>query len=124
MRKGQSIITLSHLLQRYATKSLKDILAALPRDRQRIAYLAEKTAEITGLKDFPQYLTLEVGELLLNDDRQLNNIQDAQRGCFTPHSRASATLFKSSMMTVGDSEAYPCADYGDIWTVIVLLRAA
>lgn len=49
---------LSHLLQRYATKWLKDILAALPSDKQRIAYLAEKIAEITELKDFPQYLTL------------------------------------------------------------------
>lgn len=79
LRGGQYLVTLSHLLQRYTNKSLKDILAALPRDKQRIAYLAEKTAEITGLKDFPQYLTLlfEVDELFLNDDRHLNNIQDS-----------------------------------------------
>lgn len=76
LREGQSIITLSHLLQRHETKPLKDILAALPSDKQRIAYLAEKTAEITGLKGFPQYLTLlfEVDALFLNDDRHLNNI--------------------------------------------------
>lgn len=76
LREGQSIITLGHLLQRYATKPLKDVFAALPSDKQRIAYLADKTAEITGLKDFPQYLTLlfEVDALFLNDDRHLNNI--------------------------------------------------
>ncbi len=76
LENGQSIITLSHLLQRHEEKSLKDVFTALPSDKQRIAYLAEATAELTELEDFPQYLTLlfEVDALFLNDDRHLNNI--------------------------------------------------
>lgn len=74
--EDQSIITLGHLLQHHEPKSLKDMLTALPSDKRRIAYLAEATADITGLKYFPQYLTLlfEVDALFLNDDRHLNNI--------------------------------------------------
>ena len=78
---GQSIITLSHLFKRCETVPLKDILARQTSDRKRIAYLAETTAELTGLKLFPQYLTLlfEVDALFLNDDRHLNNIAVLER---------------------------------------------
>ena len=73
---GQSIITLSHLFKRTGTMPLRDILARQTSDKKRIAYLAEATAELTGLELFPQYLTLlfEVDALFLNDDRHLNNI--------------------------------------------------
>lgn len=73
---GQSIITLSHLLSRQEEKSLAQRLGRLPSDRQRIAYLAQATAEFTGLADLPAYLALlfEVDALFLNDDRHLNNI--------------------------------------------------
>ncbi|MDO4982799.1 MAG: hypothetical protein Q4E35_04495 [Eubacteriales bacterium] len=73
---GQSIITLSHLFKRCKTVPLKDSLAHLSGDKKRIAYLAETTAELTGLELFPQYLTLlfEIDALFLNDDRHLNNI--------------------------------------------------
>ncbi len=73
---GQSIITLSHLFKRTGSVPLKDILARQTSDKKRIAYLAEATAELTGLKLFPKYLTLlfEVDALFLNDDRHLNNI--------------------------------------------------
>ena len=75
LRPGESIITLSHLFLRMEP-SLKDTLARLPSDKRRIAYLAEATAETTGLMQFPRYLTLlfEVDALFLNDDRHLNNI--------------------------------------------------
>ena len=45
-------------------------------DKKRMAYLAEETANITGLSLFPHYLTLlfEIDGLVLNDDRHLNNI--------------------------------------------------
>ena len=45
-------------------------------DKKRMAYLAEETANITGLSLFPQHLTLlfEIDGLVLNDDRHLNNI--------------------------------------------------
>ena len=75
LRPGESIITLAHLFKRY-DQSLKEKLTRLPSDKQRISYLANATAEITGLPAFPQYLTLlfEIDGLFLNDDRHLNNI--------------------------------------------------
>ena len=76
LKSGQSIITLSHLFSRRLGISLKDKLASLPSDKKRIEYLATATAEFTGLKEFPEYLTLlfEADALFLNDDRHLNNI--------------------------------------------------
>lgn len=75
LRPGESIITLSHLYKRVG-QPLKQVLERLPSDKQRIAYLAQETAELTGLELFPQYLTLlfEIDALFLNDDRHLNNI--------------------------------------------------
>lgn len=72
---GESIITLAHLYKRMG-RPLAQMLVRLPSDRQRIAFLAWETAELTGLVRFPQYLTLlfEVDALFLNDDRHLNNI--------------------------------------------------
>jgi len=82
LKPSQSILTLSHLLGRHTEKPLLQVLTALPSDRQRIAYLAEATAELTGLTQFPQYLTLlfEVDALFLNDDRHLNNIAVLEQG--------------------------------------------
>lgn len=76
LKEGQSIITLSHLLRRHDSKSLRELLAALSSDKQHIAYLAQRTAEITRLKKFPQYLTLlfKVDAIFFNDDRHLNNV--------------------------------------------------
>ena len=76
LQPGQSIVTLSHLLKQHLGGSLKKVLERLPSDKKRIAYLAETTAELTGLQEFPKYLTLlfEIDALVLNDDRHLNNI--------------------------------------------------
>ena len=76
LKSGQSIITLSHLFSRQLGISLKDKLTKLTSDKKRIEYLATATAEFTGLKKFPEYLTIlfEVDALFLNDDRHLNNI--------------------------------------------------
>lgn len=76
LKEGESIITLSHLFSRCLGGSLKTTLEKLPSDKKRIKYIAEETAKITGLKEFPQYLTLlfEIDALFLNDDRHLNNI--------------------------------------------------
>ncbi len=75
LEPGESIITLSHLFRREG-RPLKDVLSRLSGDRKRIAYLAEETAELTNLEQFPKYLTLlfELDALFLNDDRHLNNI--------------------------------------------------
>ena len=76
LRPGQSLITLNRLLTNFLGMPLKQKLARLPSDKQRIAFLGEATAEYTGLKEFPRYLTLlfEVDALFCNDDRHLNNI--------------------------------------------------
>lgn len=76
LHPGQALITINHLLSSYLGKPLREKLVRLPSDKKRIAYLAEATAELTGLELFPQYLTLlfEVDALFCNDDRHLNNI--------------------------------------------------
>jgi len=76
LKEGQSIITLSHLFSRFLGASLKEKLEKMPSDKKRIEYLGNETAEFTGLKEFPKYLTLlfEIDALFLNDDRHLNNI--------------------------------------------------
>ncbi len=82
LRPGQSIVTLDHLLSRVLGRPLRDALARLPSDKKRLAFLAETTAEYTGLREFPQYLTLlfEADALFLNDDRHLNNIAVLEQG--------------------------------------------
>lgn len=76
LKEGQSIITLSHLLNRQLGTSLKDKLERMSSDKKRIEYLADATKDCTNLECFPQYLTLlfEIDALFLNDDRHLNNI--------------------------------------------------
>lgn len=61
---------------------MRDKLIRLSSDKKRIAYLAETTAELTGLERFLQYLTLlfEVDALFCNDDRHLNNIVVIEQG--------------------------------------------
>ena len=76
LQPGQALITVNRLLSSHLGKPLREKLVRLSSDKKRIAYLAEMTAEMTGLKLFPQYLTLlfEVDALFCNDDRHLNNI--------------------------------------------------
>lgn len=76
LKDGESIVTLNRLLTLYLGCPLKEKLMKLTSDKKRVEYLANTTAEITKLADFPKYLTLvfEVDSLFLNDDRHLNNI--------------------------------------------------
>lgn len=84
LRPKQSLITVNRLLSSYLGKPLREKLARLPSGKRRVAYLAEASADITGLELFPQYLTLlfEIDALFCNDDRHLSNIavieQDGQ----------------------------------------------
>ena len=75
LQPGESIITLSHLSKREG-HPLQESLMRLSSEKKRIAWLAEETAALTGLDDFPQYLTLlfELEALFLNDDRHWNKI--------------------------------------------------
>ena len=76
LKDGESIITISHLFKQHLGGSLVEMLGRLSSDKKRMMYIAEATADITGLRQFPQYLTLlfEIDALVLNDDRHLNNI--------------------------------------------------
>ena len=76
LKQNQEIITLNRLLTSEEGKPLKKVLGELKSDVQRIKYLAEKTAEITGLTQFGKYLSVlfEIDALFLNTDRHLNNI--------------------------------------------------
>lgn len=76
LKPEQSLITVNHLLTSFLGMPLKQKLMRLSSDKRRIAYLAEATADATGLSEFPRYLTLlfEVDALFCNDDRHLNNI--------------------------------------------------
>lgn len=76
LQPGQSLITVNRLLTNHLGVPLKQKLIGQTSDKKRIAYLAEATAEYTGLSEFPQYLTLlfEIDSLFCNDDRHLNNI--------------------------------------------------
>ncbi len=71
-----SIITISQLFKLFLGRSLSGKLSSISSDKQRMLYLAEAAADITGLGLFPQYLTLlfEIDSLVINDDRHLNNI--------------------------------------------------
>lgn len=84
LEPGQSLITINRLLSSVLGFPLKQKLARLPSDKQRIAYLAEFTAEYTGLTQFPQYLTtlFELDALFFNDDRHLNNIAVLEKNGF------------------------------------------
>ncbi len=82
LKKNQSIITVSALFKKCCDVSAKRKLASLQSDKKRIEYLANTVSKITGLKDFPRYLTLlfEIDSLILNDDRHLNNIAVIKEG--------------------------------------------
>lgn len=81
LRPGQALITVNRLLSSHLGKPLREKLTQLSSDKKRIAYLAEATADLTGLELFPQYLTLlfEIDALFCNDDRHLNNIAVLER---------------------------------------------
>ncbi len=82
LKAGESLITLAHLFRQYTGKPLSETLSRITSDKKRMTYLAEETANITGLSGFPQYLTLlfEIDGLVLNGDRHLNNIAVISRG--------------------------------------------
>ena len=82
LKPWQSLITVNRLLTGFLGIPLKQKLARFPSDKRRVAFLAQATAEYTGLREFPQYLTLlfEVDSLFCNDDRHLNNIAVLEQG--------------------------------------------
>ncbi len=109
LKPGQSLITVNRLLSNVLGISLKQKLARLPSDKRRVAFLAEATAEYTGLKQFPQYLTLlfEIDALFCNDDRHLNNIAVLEQNGsydYCPIFDNGAGLLSNTMLSQMDIE--------------------
>ena len=107
LEPGQSLITVNRLLSSYLGAHLMQKLARLPSDTRRIAYLAEATAEYTGLTEFPRYLTalFEVDALFCNDDRHLNNIAVIKRAeayCYCPIFDNAAGLLSNTQLSQMD----------------------
>lgn len=104
LKPGQSLITLNRLLSNFLGTPLSKKLAQLPSDKKRVLYLAQATAERTGLREFPQYLTLlfEIDTLIANDDRHLNNIaviEENGRFTYCPFFDNGAGLLSNVMLS-------------------------
>jgi len=109
LQPGQSIITLSHFLSNRLGYPLFQKLMRLTSDKKRIAFLAEVTADYTGLTDFPRYLTLlfEIDSLFCNDDRHLNNIaviEQAGKYSYCPIFDNAAGLLSNTQLSGMDIE--------------------
>lgn len=109
LKQGQSLITLRRLFSKKDNVSLKSRFERLSSNKKRLAYLAETTAEYTGLKLFPQYLTMlfEIDALFLNDDRHLNNIaviEENGRYDYCPVFDNGAGLLSNTMIYCMDIE--------------------
>ena len=76
LEEGENLITLDRLFRMYLGCSIVERLAKIQNIRERVEYVAENVAEITGLEDFGKYLTmlLEIDAFFLNEDRHMNNI--------------------------------------------------
>ncbi|MBO4976991.1 MAG: hypothetical protein J6C54_04530 [Lachnospiraceae bacterium] len=76
LEEGENLITLDRLFRMYLGCSIVDRLAKIEGTRNRVEYVAENVAEITGLENFGKYLTmlLEIDAFFLNEDRHMNNI--------------------------------------------------
>ena len=107
LQPGQSLITVNRLLTSYLGSPLKQKLTRLSSDKKRVAYLAEATAEYTGLIEFPRYLTVlfEVDALFCNDDRHLNNIaviEQAEKYDYCPIFDNGAGLLSNTQISQMD----------------------
>lgn len=73
---GWKLITLERLFQSICGESLNKSVYSMGEHADRIRFLAEQTARITGLKEFGAYLSklLTIDALFLNEDRHTHNI--------------------------------------------------
>lgn len=76
LMEGESLITVEKLIRLYTGTSAARTMASMTDVKERICYLANAIAEITGMTDFGKYLTamLEIDAFFLNEDRHTNNI--------------------------------------------------
>lgn len=76
LKDGEELVTADRLFRLYTGKNLTQELARFQEVEERILYLVENMAELTGLQGFGAYLTaaLEIDAVFLNEDRHTNNI--------------------------------------------------
>ena len=75
-KEGQVLIPLEKLFRQYTGESLAVKLAEFADVGERIRYLVEQVENITGIKNFGEYITemIEIDAFFLNEDRHTNNI--------------------------------------------------
>ena len=76
LNDGEELVTAEHLFRQYTGKSLSGEMGRIPEVKDRIIYMTENVAELTGLSDFGRYMSilLALDSFFLNEDRHTNNI--------------------------------------------------
>lgn len=76
LSENQILIPLEKLYRRYTGESLAIKLLEFIDVSERIQYLVDQVVEITGIRNFGEYLTamLEIDSFFMNEDRHTNNI--------------------------------------------------
>lgn len=100
---------LGHDLEKYSLYDKEKLCTVIYADLTDKTVFAEKTAGLTGLEQFPEYLTLifEVDAFFLNDDRHLNNIafiEENGKYSYCPIFDNSAALLSNTQLSQMDIE--------------------
>lgn len=105
LKKNESIITINKLLSNHIGTKLTNKLSSLPSNKKRLEYIVENTIDVTGLKDFGEYLTLvfEIDALFLNEDRHLNNLAVIYNGKNFKY----CPIFDNGAALLSDVRSYP-----------------
>ena len=76
------VITLERLYESRYHRSLYKSLFSIPDHEKRLLFLISQITQLTGLKDFAQYITklLTIDALFLNEDRHMHNIAVLMNG--------------------------------------------
>ena len=73
---SEELITVNRLYRQFTGREVTKELAKLQDPQERIAFFVDVIEEITGLKYFGTYITIEmtIDAFFLNEDRHMNNI--------------------------------------------------
>lgn len=76
LNPGEELVTAEKLIRQYKGISIAASMARYPETKDRIVLLVDTIEEITGLKQFGEYLSavLAFDALVLNDDRHTHNL--------------------------------------------------
>ena len=75
LKAGETLLTLQQIMDLYMEKGIRKKLSRMS-STEKIELIVNRVVEITGLKNFGEWLTalLEFDKLILNEDRHMNNI--------------------------------------------------